>query len=164
MKPTPKLPRQTKTERLYFERFIKSLDHFKYEQNVDYALQNLIPKEWWMLENDIDVTEKKVKVTLLLDESVAKFYRAMGQGYQARINRILATYAQMRIAKVEDLWRYMKAGGNGGTVPERASDWLEPDRAVYKDTDDAEDGKDPGDTSPKPFDAGEAPDPFDGAS
>ncbi len=43
--------------------------------------------------------EKKVQVTIRLDESVAKFYRAMGRGYQGRINRVLATYAQMRIAK-----------------------------------------------------------------
>ena len=31
-------------------------------------------------------------------DSVAKFYRAMGEGYQARINRLLRTWAQMKIA------------------------------------------------------------------
>jgi hypothetical protein len=59
-----------------------------------------IPQAWDTLERDIDVAEKKVRVTLLLDESVAKFYRALGTGYLARINRVLATFAQMRIAQV----------------------------------------------------------------
>jgi len=44
-----------------------------------------------------------VKMSLYLDESVARFYRAMGTGYQARINRILATFAQMRISQVKRL-------------------------------------------------------------
>ena len=39
-----------------------------------------------------------MKITLRVDRSVAKFYRSMGKGYQERINRILATYAQARIA------------------------------------------------------------------
>ena len=36
------------------------------------------------------MAEKKVKVTLWLDASTAKFFRGMGKGYHARINRILA--------------------------------------------------------------------------
>ena len=48
----------------------------------------------------MDVTERKVKITIRLDESVVKFYRAMGVGYQARMNRVLQTYAQMQIAQV----------------------------------------------------------------
>ncbi|TCO68089.1 BrnA antitoxin of type II toxin-antitoxin system [Rhodovulum euryhalinum] len=32
---------------------------------------------------------KKVRVTLLLEEPVAKFYRANGKGYQALINDVL---------------------------------------------------------------------------
>ena len=35
--------------------------------------------------------------------------RATGAGYQARINRILATYAQMRIAEVYRLERFARS-------------------------------------------------------
>ena len=59
-----------------------------------------MPEAWHTLEHDLDVQEKRTKVTLLLDDSVAKFYRAMGQGYQARINRILALWAHMKIGDV----------------------------------------------------------------
>ena len=71
------------------------------------ALERLIrhqaPEAWHRLETDLDVREKKVHLTLRLDESVAKFFRAMGPGYQARINRVLATYTQMRIAGFLDI-------------------------------------------------------------
>jgi hypothetical protein len=49
-----------------------------------------------MIEADIDCHAPKQKVTLYLDAPVAKAFKAMGQGYQARINRILATYLEMK--------------------------------------------------------------------
>lgn len=71
---------------------------------------------WDTLEADVDVWEKKAKVTLMLDDSLAKFYRAQGVGYQARINRILATYAQMKIAEVREAkarYEAFRAGKKG---------------------------------------------------
>ena len=47
------------------------------------------------------MAEEKVKVTLRLDASVARLFRAMGKGYQARINLILSSYAQMRIGEID---------------------------------------------------------------
>lgn len=43
--------------------------------------------------------EKKEKVTLYLDRSVARCFRGMGRGYQARINQLLRTWMQMKIAR-----------------------------------------------------------------
>ena len=49
----------------------------------------------------MDVTERKVKITIRLDEKRGEDSdRAMGVGYQARMNRVLQTYAQMQIAQV----------------------------------------------------------------
>jgi len=42
----------------------------------------------------------KVIAPLYLDATVAKFFRAMGRGYQDRINRLLRVYAQAKIAEV----------------------------------------------------------------
>lgn len=70
-----------------------------------------VPEAWHTIEHDLDVVEKKVKVTLWLDESTAKFFRAMGKGYHARINRILGLWAHLKIAqfiawekKVKEYW------------------------------------------------------------
>jgi hypothetical protein len=57
-----------------------------------------LPEAWHMVEADLDCREPKRKMTLYLDASVAQMFRAMGQGYQARINRILSTWLQMKMA------------------------------------------------------------------
>lgn len=62
-----------------------------------------VPDAWHMIEMDVDVEEPKEKVTLYLDRSVAQLFRGMGRGYQGRINRILATWAQMKIADLKAL-------------------------------------------------------------
>ncbi len=92
------MTRMSKTERIARDGLMKSLIALNRDPWIVRALAEEVPDAWRTLEHDLDVTEKKVKVTLYLDTSVAKFYRAMGQGYQARINRLLATYAQMHIA------------------------------------------------------------------
>ncbi len=57
-----------------------------------------VPEAWHTLEMDIETNEPKQKISLYLDRSVVKMFRAMGGGYQARINRILATWLQMKMA------------------------------------------------------------------
>ena len=101
--------RMTKTERFATERMYRNLRALEDESVVDDLIRNLCPDAWRTLHDDLDVREKKVHVTLRLDASVAAFYRAMGQGYQARINRILATFAQMRMAEVRKTERMMDA-------------------------------------------------------
>ena len=49
---------------------------------------------------DIPLRAEKVRVTLLLDEPVAKFFRMKGRGYQALINQVLRAYAELRLARV----------------------------------------------------------------
>ena len=108
-RPRTKGVAKTKTERLAMDRLLMHLEHLKLEgEMLDYRIQSLVPEAWDTLERDVDVTEKKRKVTLYLDDSVVKFFKAMGNGYQTRINRVLATFAQMRIAQVrraEDMAR-----------------------------------------------------------
>lgn len=91
--------RLTKTQRLARQKMGYYMWLAQWEDEVEIQLRDQVPQAWHRLEHDLDVVEPKTRVTLRLDASVAKFYRAMGQGYQARISRILATYAQMQIAE-----------------------------------------------------------------
>ncbi|RII37987.1 hypothetical protein DL237_15060 [Pseudooceanicola sediminis] len=90
----------TRTQRIAQERLYR----YAWEESHDMLdldrVRDRVPDAWHTLEQDLDVHEKKVKLTLYLDASVAKFYRGMGSGYQARINRLLGTWAQMKIAEV----------------------------------------------------------------
>ena len=94
----PRPRRLTRSERMARDALMRNLIYLQRDTWVTAAIREEVPDAWHTLEADLDVWEKKEKVTLYLDGSVAKFYRAMGAGYQARINRLLATWAQMKIA------------------------------------------------------------------
>ncbi|WP_288941126.1 BrnA antitoxin family protein [uncultured Roseovarius sp.] len=102
------MTRMTKTERIAREGLMKNLIHLHRDGWISSVIEEEIPEAWHTLEADLDVEEKKEKVTLYLDRSVARFYRAMGQGYQGRINRLLATWAQMKIAGEVMLDEYLR--------------------------------------------------------
>lgn len=93
------MARKTKTQRIAQERLMHDMIYLMQDTWVPKQVAEEVPEAWHTLEHDLDVTEKKEKVTLYLDASVAKFYRAMGKGYQRRINRLLGTYAHMKVAE-----------------------------------------------------------------
>lgn len=93
---------RTKTQRMALDNLAKNIYLLEEDHLLGAMLQEIIPDAWHTLAYDVDVAEPKDKVTLYLDRSVAKFYRAMGKGYQARVNRILATFAQLSLAEQLD--------------------------------------------------------------
>ena len=102
------MPRPTQTQRTAREKLMHDLIFLTQDSWVPSTVAEEIPEAWHTLEHDLPVSEKKQKVTLYLDASVLGFYRAMGRGYQARINRLLATYAHMKVAQevqVEEMLR-----------------------------------------------------------
>ena len=59
-----------------------------------------IPDAWHTVEADFDCYEPKQKLPLYLAQSVARLFKGMGKGYQARINRILQLWLQMKMARL----------------------------------------------------------------
>src|SRR6056297_3597089 len=111
------MARMTKTERIAREGLMKNLIHLNRDGWISSMIEDDIPEAWHTLEADVDVEEPKEKVTLYLDRSVARVYRAMGKGYHARVNRLLATWAQMKIAGEVELEAKLKERlGWGETV------------------------------------------------
>jgi hypothetical protein len=92
----------TKSERIARQKLFRHLWELE-KDSLEVSIRREVPEAWHTLEADMDVIESKVKVTLYLDASVAGFYRAMGKGYQERINRILATWANLKIAGLVEL-------------------------------------------------------------
>ncbi len=91
--------RITKTERIAKERFTYHMWRLTGDMNLsDYDARENVPDAWHSIEQDIDCEEPKEKVTLYLDRSVARCFKAMGKGYQARINRLLQTWLHLRAA------------------------------------------------------------------
>ena len=98
----------TKTQRIARQALLQNMIQLQRDNWLDISVREEIPDAWHTLEADVDVAEKKEKVTLYLDRSVARFYKTMGKGYQARINRLLATWAQMKIAGEIRLETYLE--------------------------------------------------------
>lgn len=91
---------QTKTARLARERLRRALAGLEEDADLWATVQETAPEAWGTLEQDLDLPEKRVKITLRLDASVAAFFRGTGPNYGERINRVLATWAQMQIGEV----------------------------------------------------------------
>ncbi|MGJ5620401.1 BrnA antitoxin family protein [Sulfitobacter sp. MF3-043] len=92
-------PRISKSERIARERFTYHMWRLTGDLGLsDYEVRENVPDAWHSIEQDIDCEEPKEKVTLYLDRSVAPCFKAMGKGYQARINRLLQTWLQLRAA------------------------------------------------------------------
>jgi uncharacterized protein (DUF4415 family) len=92
----------TKGQRIARERLQRHLAELEADRPDWDRIRRLVPDDWHRVAQDVDVEERKEKVTLYLDRSVVRVFRAMGLGYHARINRLLATWVQMQ------------AGGWGG--------------------------------------------------
>ena len=65
--------------------------------------QHRLPQDWheiWQERDRRDVT--RVRVTARFDADVVKFFKAMGEGYQHRMNRVLRAYMHLRLGKIVD--------------------------------------------------------------
>ncbi|MEM6386524.1 MAG: BrnA antitoxin family protein [Pseudomonadota bacterium] len=94
-----------KTKRLAEERLMRLIfDAGRgFDMSVMEQVRREVPDAWHMIEMDVDVVAPKEKITLYLDRAVVKCFRAMGTGYQARINRILETWVQMKMAELKEI-------------------------------------------------------------
>lgn len=119
---------QTRTARLARARLARHLHGLGDDEGLWLRVQERVPEAWATVEEDLDCAEDKVKVTLRLDASVARLFRAMGKGYQARINHILATYAQMRMGEVA-----RQARDLGARMAEYGGVWRRPVRGGAPD-------------------------------
>ena len=101
--------RPSKSELRARDRLLYNLYYLQRDDFIDITLRDQVPEAWHTLELDVECSEPKEKITLYLDRSVVRLFRAMGRGYQGRINRLLSTWAQMKIAAEVALEDKLKA-------------------------------------------------------
>lgn len=86
----------TKTQRMHLSYAEQAHDRIE----EDFA-GLIVPEDWHEIWRDRDHrSERRVKATLMLDADVVRFFKAMGQGYQPRINRVLRAFMHDRLAGV----------------------------------------------------------------
>jgi uncharacterized protein (DUF4415 family) len=54
--------------------------------------ERMIPPDWHRLETAASTRPRKTRITAAYDADVARWYRGLGHGYQARMNAVLRAY------------------------------------------------------------------------
>ncbi len=91
----------TKTQRIHWHYATDALRMVEYDLHSVAMKLRCLPREWDEIWEDKDRRDpKKVPVTIRLDADVVKFFKAMGEGYQPRINRVLRAFMHYRLAGI----------------------------------------------------------------
>ncbi len=96
---TPK--KMTKTQRINWSYAVDAHAMIEYDLHSYVARQKMLPPAWDEIWKDEDRRHPvRQRVTMQMDADVVKFFKAMGEGYQARINRVLRTFMHYRLAGI----------------------------------------------------------------
>ena len=99
--PRKTLPEMTKTERLNYMYAVDAMEMV--EKDILDVLWEMrgCPKDWHSIWEDKDRRDaKRTRCTVAFDADVVKFFKAMGPGYQHRMNRVLRAFMHYRLAKI----------------------------------------------------------------
>ncbi len=93
--------KMTKPERLNYMYGVDALRMIENDIHNTLVAHRSMPAAWHDIWKDEDRRDaRRTRVTMRMDADVVKFFKAMGPGYQERINRILRTFMHFRLAKV----------------------------------------------------------------
>ena len=96
---TPKT--MTKTQRMHWQYAVDARRMIEYDLHSVATKLRCLPQEWDEIWEGRDRRDaKKVPITIRLDADVVKFFKAMGEGYQPRINRVLRAFMHYRLAGI----------------------------------------------------------------
>ena len=91
----------TKTEFTHWSRAVDAMRHSDFDMHAALVREGRLPEAWdeiWRLREYRDPARQRV--TIRLDADVVRFFRAMGEGYQTRMNRVLRAFMHMRLAQM----------------------------------------------------------------
>lgn len=95
-------PKQmTKAERSYWSYAVDAMRRDEWDLHATLIAAGDLPAGWddiWNAQEHRDT--RRERVTIRLDSDVVKFFKAMGEGYQPRINRALRAFMYFRLAGV----------------------------------------------------------------
>jgi len=91
--------KMTKTQRINWQYAIDAHRQIEHDLHATVAEARMLPPAWddiWKSDDRRD--PKRQRVTMRMDADVVKFFKTMGDGYQARMNRVLRMYMHYRLA------------------------------------------------------------------
>ncbi|WP_235953006.1 BrnA antitoxin family protein [Salipiger sp. PrR002] len=98
-----KLTEMTKTERMHFQYAVDAMEMVERDLLDRMWDRRGCPPDWHAICRETDRRDlRRTRCTIALDADVVKFFKALGPGYQSRINRVLRAFMHYRLAKVLD--------------------------------------------------------------
>ncbi|PRY79542.1 BrnA antitoxin of type II toxin-antitoxin system [Yoonia maritima] len=95
--------KMTKTQRINWSYAVDAQAMIEWDLHTFVAKEKMLPPRWDEIWKDDDRRDpKRQRVTMRLDADVVKFFKAMGEGYQPRINRVLRMFMHYRLAGIID--------------------------------------------------------------
>lgn len=84
--------RRTKQEEKDLSKFVTDIEALEIENMVRKRVWDTMPVGWLSAHQDAPCGPVKTKMTIRMDTDVLEWYRALGMGYQNRINTVLRAY------------------------------------------------------------------------
>jgi uncharacterized protein (DUF4415 family) len=91
--------RRTKAEKKSYALLLQELNELEAWWEAYKLKDRLIPNDWHRLDETAPVRPRKSRITAAFDADVARWYRGLGHGYQARMNAVLRAYMLAVISK-----------------------------------------------------------------
>lgn len=99
--PRRPLTQMTRPERLNFMYGVDALEMIERDILDVMWERRGCPPDWHAISYDKDRRDsRRTRCTVAFDADVVKFFKAMGPGYQTRMNRVLRAFMHMRLARV----------------------------------------------------------------
>ncbi len=90
---------RTRAEARAHNAMMIELDRLEQDMRDARLRRALIPDDWHRMEETAPVRQRRKKVTVALDEDVARWFHGLGEGYHRRINAVLRTYMLALVSK-----------------------------------------------------------------
>lgn len=92
------MERITKAEANARRRLTRYSYEMRMEEDLVSEIDDLVPDDWHLVDADFPCDPPKAELTIEVDRDVADAFRKMGGDVDGRVNRILGTWLQMKIA------------------------------------------------------------------
>ena len=91
--------KRSKSEERSFARMLAELEEQEIAFDRFKRSRSLVPPGWHSVERRAEIKSKKTKLNLALDADMVAWFRALGRGYQPRMNAVLRAYMHAVISK-----------------------------------------------------------------
>jgi len=93
------LAKLTKTQRENYHYMADAMRRLEWDLHHTIEQSRKIPVGWHAIAEQ-RYPKRKVRVTMLLEEDVVRFFKSMGTGYQGRMNEVLRVWMHGRLAGI----------------------------------------------------------------